>query len=1555
MSNSKYIQKLNYQEAEQLFAKISNDVRKNVINKYRENENNLRLYYEDKNILEKELENYFKKLNLYDDYTTNLFNKEEYFINLINSDSKENSQLYYLLIYDYFIIFLGKNINKNKNLKVKNENEKLIDIDFIKILYSMTNLRRNNIEKYLSGKKEEKSIVQKFGRAINWIESYSDEIILLKKIMIKLNGKIPELYIKIGELINKKTIHNKTSQNKYNYFSIINEVFVILLNSILKIINTNNEIYALSDQDLRDFITEIREIYKIISQLENDLNLYIQEAFTLKQILKLIDLFDTYDKITSKSVRKIIKYFEDEILFKNDTKKLCDNLNEFYNYLIEKIEDKSIIIKNNLNSYKILSYVLMMEFQKNDLNEFRKFILHIILENNNLIKNSSKIFRMIFENLINTNPEEIPNNLEKIKEENSSFLKIINNNKNIFLDEMIMNIFEGKIMIYFEYFESNNKILHESYEEHLKNKKDEKNKKEKEIVIGNSTQLFEKYISFLNNNISIINENSENIRKQNIHLYKLYIIVYIKIYLYKIFISIKNESNEKNEYNDIISIIKNIKNEKFRKVIKIYIIKLLFYFSNNNFEELKKIDFKYNIELQKDFPFFHKETDEILVKYYMLPLDQDDYNKYIEMLNKFTVIRNKNFDINIEMNNLIKEDDNIDIFLTMTINQIFFNLTLNNLFSKFDEYSKFSSFSKSLLDEKYKNNTELLKLLYLFYDSDTYLEKIYPKLNNQNSLEIILYGYRYCVQSLQNNKNEKFLYNSILSKECINVINQSLIPGIDELEDLHITTLETIITHLNTKNERHGCYVCSCGYYYDIDPCGFPTKNRTFDCPVCGLKIGWGPKKIKVGELTHGMVIRPGHYRIFKNENQKKSQMKVFDEVDENIPNILLEDYIKDIIEPIRKKSSFGYNSISKDYFENKSKKIRNMSYIGYRLLNYISYCYLFFSYYIGCISEENMKKCLIPNMTILQIIETNWNLLKESLEQKNIISIQIFMNMIFKKLSHLIQECKYLTKKEEREEFENQVEKLIEQSIEDFPNYYNNYIEENKNQLKLEDYYSIETIVSELIPPNEEIYSEEEYPLFKYFFLTKYKTKEDFISHMTEKEKYPLINQLLLDKSNFIKLKYLSKFNEFVNYMVHSYSFKITRDYSKNAILEKEDIFKTSEFSEKFKNFIQIWKEIKDEAIKYKCYPDLPIKELNANDKLAFFLNDNGELGYGLYLASACQNFIDWQNSFLLPIIEKNKKIGILHKYINNIIKKLPLNEAKFGQILLIEESFKKSKYRKLNDVIYSFSERNIFNNDGIINYSNYNSFVYDYDSIEEELGKIILPGLHLFENEENLNFMIFWSECYRGERSQILSKFFLKYPQNDLNEIENEIIINFIKKTNKRNKEMNLKNDYKNFFGSLQMIIYYLTEKIIIKREEKIINIINYIYFYFSISDECKNFFLNEGKHLTIDKIMNIYIYFEDLCYNDLIKNLQNEYKKQISSKLQNQILNKLNNEKDNFILYSKKDLAASVRRFISRYLIGETQTIDLKEDRDLVFELSREDLWEEKIRKNVIHFMN
>ena len=93
-----------------------------------------------------------------------------------------------------------------------------------------------------------------------------------------------------------------------------------------------------------------------------------------------------------------------------------------------------------------------------------------------------------------------------------------------------------------------------------------------------------------------------------------------------------------------------------------------------------------------------------------------------------------------------------------------------------------------------------------------------------------------------------------------------------------------------------------------------------------------------------------------------------------------------------------------------------------------------------------------------------------------------------------------------------------------------------------------------------------------------------------------------------------------------------------------------------------------------------------------------------------------------------------------------------------------------------------------------------------------------------------------------------------------------------------------------------------------------------------------------------------FEHLCYKDFIENLQIEYKKEISNEEKNKIINKLiNNGKDNFILYSLKDFAAAIRRFISRYLVGNEQSIDLDENIKLENHLLREDLWPENIRQS------
>jgi hypothetical protein len=295
---------------------------------------------------------------------------------------------------------------------------------------------------------------------------------------------------------------------------------------------------------------------------------------------------------------------------------------------------------------------------------------------------------------------------------------------------------------------------------------------------------------------------------------------------------------------------------------------------------------------------------------------------------------------------------------------------------------------------------------------------------------------------------------------------------------------------------------------------------------------------------------------------------------------------------------------------------------------------------------------------------------------------------------------------------------------------------------------------------------------------------------------------------------------------------------------------------------------------------------------------------------------------------------------------KKVQLHKAKHDNILLIKDRFSKSKYLNENDIIYSFSERNIFNKDGKINYYDYNSFVYDYEAIEDELGKVILPGVCLFEGEKELNFVTFWFEGFRGGRSQILIDLNSIYPQKNLEEEDKKAIVKYIERMNKEKVQG---YDFKDFFGSIQLFIFYLTQKGDIEDNVTVNNIIKNPPEYLKVSDDFKNFFENEGKEIIIEKIMKLFFFIEHLCFEYSVKTLQKEYKKEIPKDLQNKITAKLLNQEKLNEAYSIKDLGAAVRRFISRYLAGTMQELEIKEDRKLSDELGREDLWDEKISEN------
>ena len=1543
---------LNIPGIKPVFDKILSSVRENILKLYRNNENLLRNYLEDDEIQET-IKKYYDDLVMHNNSLVNIINKEQQLMDImqiISVNQEEKNKIYDLLSNDYYTLFLSNCLNKKKNKKEEEEDKLLIvdNIDNNKMFLNlMTNLRANKIKENLE-ENNENDIIKHLAENINWIESYNEEISSLQQMFLKLSLKIPEFYEQLETIINQKQIVYEVSLRNPEYTSIINETFFLSLDSILRIITSKEDIYDLPQDDFFDLINTNREVLQSALELEANLNLRSKEVFSLQEILKLINAFYMNKLANIENIKKIIHYFGDQtisIKYKKQNK-LCESLKEFYKFLFMKLGN---LPKNkNFNFYKILGEIFLNEFMKINYDEFRKLLLEIILSNNNLIQNCTQIIKIIFENIFVEDPCDMINNLESIKENDAQMIRELNNTKSSYLEEVIMNIFEIKITVYFESIPKlDSKNMKENFPTYYNLKiKDEKN--ETGIIFDQSLELFKNSIQFLDAYVK--NKISKN---DNNNLCKLFSLVYVKMYLNKLVTFIFKQNQGMQSIKEIMNLIKNLE-KNFSKVIKIYILKLFYNLMDNNFEQFQTYPFK-NV----GFDFmneFEKKDDkerksENMLSYFLLPLEEEEYQKYSEGVNLF--LQNSDFDpAKKEIADLI-EKHGIDIFLCLSINKIISNLGLQKYETK-APYKKFCIYMKALFNDinKLKIKNELLNLLNLFYDSQIYANKMKPKIPsekgilNQKVFEILLYGFRYCVNTLNCSANDELLFKSLLTKNCSNMINKSFIPGNDNREDLHIMSLESIDFHFKTFPDACGCYVCSCGFYYNIDPCGFPTTNRTFNCPDCGQKCGWGPKKVKGGAVNHGMIIRPGHYRLFKDKAQKDSQMRRWNDPEENIPNLILSDYIKKVIEPIKNKTTYGFNSISRDYFENQNKKIRKLSNIGYRLLNLVSYYHLFFSYCMGNIPEEKFKSYLVKNMDIIKILETDWDQLKEALQQKNIVSIQIFMNMIFKKLSKLIIECKCLSKEENREKFENAVETLINECISGYPEYSKNYIKQNQNQLNL-DIDSLKTVVTELVNPSESVY-EEKYPLFKYFIYTKYKSEDDMVKRMNNRENYPLINQFVAGNPAVKKLKYLPAFNEFTNYMVDKYSFKISREDAKKKDLINEDIAKDDDFKKIFKGFINSWNNIKSEAKKYKCRPEMPVKDLEIKEKLIYFLNDNGELYNGMYLASACQNFIEWQNTFLQPIADANAFNGILHHYAENIRRKIPIQEAKNNQIVLLQERFMKSKYEDFNDVIYSFSERNIFGENGKINYSDYNTFVYDYASMEEELGKIVLPGVCLFLGEDDLNFITYWGEGFRGGKSQMLTDFIGRYPQKDLDEKEKGMIINYIDRMNKEKMVKGKgKYDFKEFFGSMQMIIFYLTQKGFMKEDEKIESILYSAPKYFKLSNDCYNFFKNEGKELTVNKLMNLFFFFEHLCFEDLEETLQNEYKKEIPDDVKLAITNKLlKKEKDPNEKYTIKDLGAAVRRLISRYLAGKLETTDINEDRDLAFELSREEFWEEKI---------
>ena len=249
----------------------------------------------------------------------------------------------------------------------------------------------------------------------------------------------------------------------------------------------------------------------------------------------------------------------------------------------------------------------------------------------------------------------------------------------------------------------------------------------------------------------------------------------------------------------------------------------------------------------------------------------------------------------------------------------------------------------------------------------------------------------------------------------------------------------------------------------------------------------------------------------------------------------------------------------------------------------------------------------------------------------------------------------------------------------------------------------------------------------------------------------------------------------------------------------------------------------------------------------------------------------------------------------------------------------------------VIQLSKRDIINGNEI-DYLNYNYFNYDFDLIENELGKIILNGKCLFE-EDKLNFVTFKYE----NNSKIFSDFYKKYPQKELSQEEKNALDNYY---NEKKKESNYKQVFKDFFDSLLFLFFYLNDNLFDEEEQfkNVLNKINNNNIKISPND-IKDYF-NEVE-LKVNTFTSMFFYLENKYligdnFKELIKPIEGNFKDLIKDK------EKLNNiiQKYNY----KEDLINAIKRYAFRYII-DNKNIEKEQikNQNLILELGKPDLWE------------
>ena len=1460
------------------YIKISNFVAQNIRNDFFKNEKIIRNFSSDKKNKDDTLENYYKKEEYLLSLTYNELEKNKFLFDFANTINEIKTDLILNDYITYFLVKYGsndgdlKNMLNYLNLSYNDSKHKLILL--------LLDLRFDDKKRIIENNQ---SNLLKLVIKINWLESNKDYIIKILNIYDILKNIFEENeYIKIIEsTLNEEKLRYITHEKKNPEITTeVNECFYKILASfcysiIPPYIDFKKQIGS------NNYIDCLINAMKIIKSLNDDLSIYSIEVDLIEELIQIYEVLSLNEKLDKEKLTNICMAIKknNSILQMNKEIQSDKLIEEFKNFISEL--NKAINYEDK-KYFELLKFIFFKEIRKVPNVSYRTAIFQEVIKDPEVLINSNDILQILLFPLVKPRKDFFPKSIseilsstdydvaviiENILENESGEDKIYNA-----LSETLLYYFEKNSLMYFhDIFHGKEKILFENDDDEDKKSKDEEKKtndedkkiklekkisKAEEKKIKKSTgplKLFTKCIKYLID----YNKGNDKLDGKNKNFCKLFCLGYIRAYCYTFIDLIDSGSSNLESPTKIINEINNSK--IFSKMISFYVWKVIYNKNKKNFDIFLNPEYiiKYNL---KDYKCFQNvEINESPFTYdYINPQDQDindEFNQFNQILEKY---KDKKFEeVNLEEFKMNKQ--NIDVFYFSTN-----ILILSRLKQKqFIESQIYKNFFKNVCTPLFKNNDKIFSAIKILYDPEKYLKFKNAFGITQDNLNIVLHSYRYFINELYS-KSQNSIYSVFYGRHVdLKKLNNNCYPG-NDIKNIPIYSLYSkIVEHFNNIPNQ-GCFVCLCkgGCYHSIKG-GIPKeKYLNLKCKKCGKNIGAIINER--GFITP--VKRDYYYRIFKTEEEAEKDEKINGE---KYNCMSLDEFKKYIIKEFEEEKGIQKND--EDFFKKDTKIIRSLSQISYRILNFILYSHLLFSKVYNNI--DSLDKCLPGKMGWIEVITECWAMIKNELNKLGINSIDIFMNYIFSDLFSSLNKHKSLNNYNELDEFERNLEEIIQKSIISFKENYKSF---NKS---LNEKYSFQNFIEERYNK----VNKDEYPFYNYFYYSDYINEAYLINKLKyfEKDRYPVLLKILDNISNntenLYSLDNLPNFNEILNLFNEKYSLLIKRDKANTLQLKdlkNEEIYNNNR--DGIKTFINFYNSLPSDNIKKEKLT------LSENSKLAdFFIDDNNEFGKSYKKIYA--KFIKEQNEEISDLLDKKIEKGIFERNCKNEIN---IQSCSSNEVFItnLPEKF------SFAEVTFNCSYRKIALDK---DYNSYNQFEVKYELIEDKMTELLLRNKKLF-NESIINF-VYSNEKLEFENKNIITEFNRLYEIKDINIEDKKILYQFYQKNKEKSDEffINILNEFNQLIIFLNNNKKSLNEEnsnaLILKNDSRIIEALEK-------SSKSSDIFMNlfkEKDSLIISKVTFLFGYYRDLIFGKIkqgLKAFQNDLENEQKELIKNSFLGKL-----------------------------------------------------------------